>query len=551
MLTEIFTSVLNLSVVGGIFSVVLLCISPIMRRFFTPGARYYLWLSVLVVMAVPLRINMPQRAPQPFPQTAAVEMVDEPSYSNTQDGITLRTADNLYELSKKIPPDGLTIISAIWLLGVLCKLISMLIKYAIFRRALQKSSRAETANFEIPSRLRVRKCGLLHTPLIIGIFKPILYLPDTDLPADNLRYIFMHELTHYNRRDILCKWFSAAVTCVHWFNPLVYVILRQIDAECEISCDALVAGRLASSEQKNYMHMILDMLDSSSILRSSLTSQMSGGKKLLKRRIIMFKNRKPHKKSTVIISIFVSVLLISCAVLASGIIGGGTNTAPTDGNILIVGKDSGGRADSITIAGINNDRAALLFIPRGTVFSDSRVSTIYAQNGIDALKSSIEQNLEIPIDYYAEIDIPTAENIIDSLGGVFAEIPIPMNYSDPHQDLQIQISAGKQQLDGKGLLNSARYRSGYEKGDISRLEFQQKLVDDVFSYLKENGAKNKLASAAKIFAAVSTNLPADAVKNIDKINTINTFILPGNLDEKTADYIPDITEMQSVINDSF
>ena len=80
--------------------------------------------------------------------------------------------------------------------------------------------------------------------MLTGIFNPAVLLPSVDEDAETLRMIFMHELTHYRQKDILVKFSGVLVNIVHWFNPLVYLLIKKINIFCEYSADEKVAGEM-------------------------------------------------------------------------------------------------------------------------------------------------------------------------------------------------------------------------------------------------------------------------------------------------------------------
>src|SRR5699024_325077 len=107
-------------------------------------------------------------------------------------------------------------------------------------------------------------------PLIVGLINPTLYLPEYEISDNDLNYILMHELTHYKRHDLLYKWFAMFVLSIHWFNPLIYVVSKQIDEECEISCDYEVCKNLSDNDKKYYMAMILEFIQTSIVKKRPL-----------------------------------------------------------------------------------------------------------------------------------------------------------------------------------------------------------------------------------------------------------------------------------------
>ena len=70
--------------------------------------------------------------------------------------------------------------------------------------------------------------NLISSPLLIGFFRPCIVLPSADLPPADFQYTILHELAHYKRRDMFYKWLVQLAVCVHWFNPLVYVMSRDV-----------------------------------------------------------------------------------------------------------------------------------------------------------------------------------------------------------------------------------------------------------------------------------------------------------------------------------
>ena len=153
-----------------------------------------------------------------------------------------------------------------------------------------------------------------------GIFKPTLILPKTELSSEQFHNILRHEMTHFKRHDILYKWFAEFVKCVHWFNPVSWYVLKQIAAECEISCDMAVTKNMTNSEKMSYVSTILSLLPTGKAKQLPLTTQMASSKKILKRRFMMIKNKKRTSRLMSVISAVIAVIMLSTAVFASGIL---------------------------------------------------------------------------------------------------------------------------------------------------------------------------------------------------------------------------------------
>lgn len=99
----------------------------------------------------------------------------------------------------------------------------------------------------------------LSSPVAAGLFRPTIYLPDSALnwSDETLRCVLLHELGHHLRRDLWTA-LSARLACVlHWFNPLAWMLRRQLLAQCEFACDARVLA--TGLDAKRYAHTLCDL----------------------------------------------------------------------------------------------------------------------------------------------------------------------------------------------------------------------------------------------------------------------------------------------------
>ena len=139
----------------------------------------------------------------------------------------------------------------------------------------------------------------VKTPCLFGYLRPRLLLPHgilDEMGREELRYVFLHELAHLKRHDILIGWLMAIVQVLHWFNPAVWFAMAQISRDRELACDELALSRLKENESKAYGATILTFLER--FARQQKLPAMAGiaeNQSLIKRRITMiaqFKNRK-------------------------------------------------------------------------------------------------------------------------------------------------------------------------------------------------------------------------------------------------------------------
>ena len=147
----------------------------------------------------------------------------------------------------------------------------------------------------IKTRVELSYNPLIASPMLIGFFRPRIVLPVSELEDRELSYIFVHELIHYKQWDMFYKWLIQIVVCVHWFNPFVYLLEREVNRSCELSCDEKVISVLGSKARREYGDTLISFLKSNNLYKNSLASvTLTEGAEQLKERlgaIMCFKNK--------------------------------------------------------------------------------------------------------------------------------------------------------------------------------------------------------------------------------------------------------------------
>ena len=122
--------------------------------------------------------------------------------------------------------------------------------------------------------IETRVSNMFSSPLMVGMFRPKLLLPNTSMTEEQLNNVLSHEMTHFKRKDIAYKWFVCIVKCIHWFNPAIYYIGKQVNIECEISCDAEVVKDMSEEQQTRYIDTIITLLASDNKKLSTIITGM-------------------------------------------------------------------------------------------------------------------------------------------------------------------------------------------------------------------------------------------------------------------------------------
>jgi len=165
-----------------------------------------------------------------------------------------------------IPP-----LTALWIGGmaVLVGVFAVLLakNYRALRTAVPVEDHAVITKWREEYRLfrplAIVRSDKVSSPASIGILRPRIIFPQVmDLDNEQLvRYILVHEYVHIRRFDTLWKLLALCAVCIHWFNPLVWVMLVLLNRDLELSCDEMVLRHFGGTERVSYAHSLIDMAE--------------------------------------------------------------------------------------------------------------------------------------------------------------------------------------------------------------------------------------------------------------------------------------------------
>ncbi|MDU7253903.1 MAG: M56 family metallopeptidase, partial [Clostridium sp.] len=229
---------------------------------------------------------------------------------------------------EKIITSTLNIASCIWLIGVLSIALFFLIILWKFNEKITKLE--QTPDLKIVSLLEECKkklsinrnipiyaCDDFKTPCIFGVLKPKIYIPKYKYSINDYKYlshIFLHELIHYKRKDLIYNFLGTIAILIHWFNPMIWFIVNRMKLQREYACDTYVLEILGKEESIEYG---MTLINFSKLISSSRKAPQLAvffeTKNQIKRRIKMIKNFKKG-------SYRMSAAAVICCILAGGII---------------------------------------------------------------------------------------------------------------------------------------------------------------------------------------------------------------------------------------
>lgn len=281
---ELFYWFLNMSILGtfsGLLILLLRRIRQIPRRVI-----YLLWLIPAIRFLCPVGIASPFSLigmlewllalirPQTDPLVLSVSpdaSAAELTYMNV-----IQTANSYFPLHQKndLLASVFRISSFVWLAGALLFAAASIVLYLRGKREMAKSSRSlwDPAVFaNLPAGIPIRLSSDAASAAVYGILHPIIVIPDKTDPNE-LPYQLKHEQVHIRRNDNFWRLLAVLICCLHWFNPLIWLLLKRMIEDMELSCDQAVLRELNEEQRKEYALAILHSASDSSLFPSSFRS---------------------------------------------------------------------------------------------------------------------------------------------------------------------------------------------------------------------------------------------------------------------------------------
>ncbi|MFV0400281.1 MAG: M56 family metallopeptidase [Oscillospiraceae bacterium] len=312
---------LSMTLSGSAMALIFTLFRALSKRAGGSGLRYWLWLLVVLRFLLPFSSQLsamnllfatPVAAPQVQGESEAlpeqsqssshttysgrgevqinndsviigdnVLLYDEELEGTGQDNSQADSpADVLADVIAAVPDPGpldflrqyLPTIGIIWCAGAAMLLIRRITNYQSFSKYVQAGWQevsdpgylnilgevCEDLGIRTPLNLCINP--LLSSPVLLGFVQPAIVLPGMPEDEETLRCILRHEAVHYKRGDIVYIWLTQLAVCLHWFNPFVHLMSRQIERDRELSCDEAVL-RSGGAGKKVYGSTLLQSFE--------------------------------------------------------------------------------------------------------------------------------------------------------------------------------------------------------------------------------------------------------------------------------------------------
>lgn len=288
----LFYYIVSLSLMGSILAAGLMIIKRLFRQKLGANWHYYIWLVLVLRLIIPFTQSVPnvlnfipvhqQMAGLLQISTAGAGENNTAAAIETNGSNTTIPAKAVSGAENTQPSQLLQTktwfnwdtLALVWISGVAAIFLYILFVNGLLSLRARKLQVCDSEDIlkivnECKSKLNVRtKVTVLYdttvkSPAVFGLFHPKISISPgivEKLSAEELSYIFMHELSHLKRGDLQVNTLVLAMQTIYWFNPFLFYALHRMKQDCEIACDANALSSLKPEDHKKYGQTIISML---------------------------------------------------------------------------------------------------------------------------------------------------------------------------------------------------------------------------------------------------------------------------------------------------
>lgn len=333
-MNESLKLILSLSLSGSILAILIFLAKPIVKNKISKTVLYGLWVVVILRLIMPFsfessimnkafysnrtQLEINSKNPTQISATSDKNMNLVIPKANEALATDVYKSDIEIDNTKYFMDFMYQNAIYLWIIGFIITLIVNLIGYLRFLKYLKPNNlpssneQKELLQTLLKGRSNVElfRNSFVTTPMLIGIKRPYILIPDVHYEEAQLKNILMHELTHLRRCDIGIKWLTLIATAAHWFNPLMYFIRKEINTACELACDEAVIKNLNNAEKQAYGDTLISIVAEHKYPKAVLKATMYEEKKTLKERLLAIMNHSKKSKPIILLSIFLITAVI-------------------------------------------------------------------------------------------------------------------------------------------------------------------------------------------------------------------------------------------------
>ena len=338
-----YMSLLQMSFLGTVIILLIVVLRAVLINRLPKKTFLILWWIALIRLLVPFSIK----------SVTSIYSLLQSIYSDINPVRTAQTTTflpihgNMPEIANGLSEamvqrtESISILSVIWLAGLLLCFGFFAVSYIKCYREFRFSLPVENDILEawkekhpLKRSLSIRQTETIAAPLSYGVIRPVILMPKNTEWKNiyQLRYVLEHEYVHIRRLDMLTKLIMIAAVCIHWFNPLVWVMYILFNRDLELSCDETVVRRFGMDIKSVYATALISMEEKKSGL-TPLCNSFS--KNAIEERIRAIMKIKKTSKFAVIISAVLVICVTGGFATSASSLEKNTETAQENGETTV------------------------------------------------------------------------------------------------------------------------------------------------------------------------------------------------------------------------
>ena len=248
--------ILQMSITAGLLVIAIVIIRAVGLNRLPKKMFLVLWGVVLIRLLVPVTIPIPVDFINGVAESVLPVRVTQVTWVMEQ------PTETVQEQALSVAP-----ITIIWLVGMLAAFIFFSIVYFKNQKVLRYAIPIRDNTFlnkwltehRLMRPITIMQSDRIKSPFAVGIINPRIILPKSmninDIQV--LNHVLTHEYIHIKRLDGLWKMVLLFALCVHWFNPMVWVMFILANRDLELTCDEAVIYRFGATTKKAYAYMLI------------------------------------------------------------------------------------------------------------------------------------------------------------------------------------------------------------------------------------------------------------------------------------------------------
>ena len=271
-------SLLEMSFSGAILVLLIVVVRAIAIHRFPKKIFLALWIIAIARLLIPFSVPVPVPSPIGAYSPAEEDRLEPEKSDNAQPenrqpihGVIImgyhgKPVPNTPQTLQPVP--SISVWTALWIAGMSVLAGIFVLSYVKSKQEFKAALPIENSNItewlkehRLKRKIEIRQLSGITTPMTYGLFRPVILLPqNTDLDnKQQLEYILFHEYVHIRHCDTALKFLATVALCIHWFNPMVWVLYILFNRDIELACDECVIRRFGRENRAEYARTLISM----------------------------------------------------------------------------------------------------------------------------------------------------------------------------------------------------------------------------------------------------------------------------------------------------